>query len=244
MGTVFAVSIEDDIDPEILTEVSSWWEYVEQTFSTFRSESQISAIGRGELEIEDAAVDVRHVLAVCAEFEKATEGRFSIRPGRPGGPGLDPAGFVKGWSVDEAALMLRAAGAIDFAIYAGGDVLCSGRPADAEAWSVGVRLPQNPDAVGAVLTVNNAAVASSGTYERGEHIWGPESNSGTLLGATVVGPNLGPADALATAIFSDQGQSYEWLSRFPGYSVVLFTGDGKVKWSTELDHKIEVAQQH
>ena len=89
MGTVFTVSIGDDIDPEILTEVSSWWEHVEQTFSTFRPDSQISAIGRGELEIEDAAVDVRHVLAVCAEFEEGTEGRFSIRPGRPGGPGLD-----------------------------------------------------------------------------------------------------------------------------------------------------------
>jgi len=243
MGTVFSVSIEDDIDPEILIEVSDWWEHVEQTFSTFRPDSQISAIGRGELQLEDASVDVRHVLAVCAEFEAATEGRFSIRSERPGGPGLDPAGFVKGWSVDEAALMLRAAGAIDFAIYAGGDVLCSGRPADAEAWSVGVRLPQNPDAVGAVLSVNNAAVASSGTYERGEHIWGPESGSGALLGATVVGPNLGPADALATAIFSDQGQSFDWLSRFHGYSVVLFAADGKVRWSTALDSRIEVGEQ-
>jgi thiamine biosynthesis lipoprotein ApbE len=46
MGTVFSVSIEDDIASEILTDISNWWEHVEQTFSTFRPDSQIDLPAR------------------------------------------------------------------------------------------------------------------------------------------------------------------------------------------------------
>ncbi len=241
MGTVFTVSIEDDIHPEAADEVFAWWVHVERLFSTFRPDSQISAIARGSLSVDEADGDVRHVLAVCSEFEEETGGRFSIHPNRPNAPALDPAAFVKGWSVDEAALLLKSAGAVNFAIYAGGDVLCSGHPNDAEEWSVGIRLPQQPDSVGAALHVNEAAVATSGAYERGDHIWGTGVAEAALLGATVVGPRLGTADALSTAIFADQGRSFEWLGRYPDYSIVLFTSEGEIKWSESLDGRIEVA---
>jgi FAD:protein FMN transferase len=239
MGTVF--SITADVAPQVVDEVFSWWRHVEHEFSTFLPESQISRIGRGELDPDDADPEVRHVLAVCAELEDATAGRFSIRPGRPGGPSLDPAGYVKGWSVDEAALILLGAGVTDFALYAGGDVLCGGSPTDADAWEVGIRLPNQPDTVGAVLTVNNAAVASSGTYRRGDHIWG--SPDRRVLGASVVGPHLGMADALATAVFAGQDESFEWISAYPDYSLVVFTADGQVLWSESLRGSIVVGAE-
>jgi thiamine biosynthesis lipoprotein len=240
MGTVFTVSIIDEIDPKVTEETFAWFDHVEALFSTFRPDSQICAIERGELALDDADRDVRHVLAMCLEFEEDTGGRFSIRSNRPGGSRLDPAGYVKGWSVDEAALRLQAAGAVNFAIYAGGDVLCRGRPGDAEAWSVGLRLPQRPEHAGAALVMNEAAIASSGAYERGDHIWGPGDAGVGLLGATVVGPRLGTADALATAVFADQGQSFDWLARYPDYSTVLFTADGEIRWSESLDDCIEI----
>lgn len=240
MGTVFTVRIEQDLDPAVLDEVAGWWRQVERRFSTFLPDSEISAIGRGDLTVEDAHRDVRHVLAVCEEIEEMSGGRFSIRPGRAGGPGIDPAGFVKGWSVDEAALMLRAAGARDFVIYAGGDVLCGGRPGDGEAWRVGIRLPWQPAAIGAVVSLRDGAIASSGAYARGDHIWGPGVGEDRLSGVSVVGPSLGMADAFATAVYADQAQSVDWLDAHRDYSLVLFTSGREVQWSASLEGRIEV----
>ena len=235
MGTVFRLSVPDDTSTAVIDEVFGWWRSVEERFSTFRDDSEISRIGRGELAVDDAATEVRHVLARCAELEEATGGRFSIRPGRQGGPGLDPAGLVKGWSVDEAALLLQRSGLTDFSIDAGGDVLCVGRPLDgAPRWRIGIRHPDRPeDAVGAVVEVAQGAVATSGTYFRGDHIWGVGGRS--VASVTVVGPQLGTADALATALFADQAASLAWMTAFPGYGVLVMTGDGLARWTGDLD---------
>jgi len=153
---------------------------------------------------------------------------------------MDPAGYVKGWSVDEAALLLRGAGAENFVIYAGGDVLCSGAPADDDMWRVGVRLPRASDAVGAIVSVNRGAVASSGAYERGHHIWGTDMSEPSVLGVSVVGPALGVADALATALFADQADTLDWLSAYPDYGFIVFDAAGKVRWSAGIDSRIEL----
>lgn len=221
MGTVFA--IEADIGHEAVDEVFDWWRIVETRFSTFRHDSEITRIGRGVLDLDDAHPDVRHVLSVCAELESSTGGRFDIRSPRPEGPSLDPAGYVKGWSVDEAGLLLRSMGVDDFLIYAGGDVLCGGSPPDGDRWRVGVRDPGDRDRVIATLALERGAVATSGTYERGDHIWG---GSAGISSVTVVGPSLGIADALATAVFAagaDDDRS--WLDAFEGYEVMLVRGD-------------------
>lgn len=228
MGTVFTVRIDDEADPGVVDEVVAWWREVEARFSTFRDDSEISLIGRGLLDVDRAHPDVRHVLATCEEIVEASGGVFSIRPGRPGGPGLDPAAYVKGWSVDEAALILRSAGVGDFVLYAGGDVLCSGSPEDDEAWRVGIRDPRHHDRSIAVVTVARGAVATSGAYERGSHVWGPAPGKG-LGSVTVLGPSLGTADALATAVFAGGVQGpFGWLARFTGYCAVLVRDDGSM----------------
>lgn len=234
MGTVFRITVPDGTPDEIVEEGFAWLHRVEATFSTFLPDSEISRIGRGELTVDEASRDVRHVLARCEELEEATGGRFAIRPGRPGGPGLDPAGLVKGWSIDEAALILQGRGIEGFSIDGGGDVLCVGPPPDGERWRVGVRHPDRPEeAFGVILEIPQGAVATSGTYFRGEHISG--SAPRTLASVTVVGPRLGTADALATAVFSDQGRSLEWMADFAEYGVLVVRTDGSVRWTPDLD---------
>lgn len=231
MGTVFTIAVYDDeFDPSVVEEAFDWLRAVEATFSTFHPDSEISRIGRGELDPDQAAGDVRHVLSMCDEIEIATERRFSIRPGRPGGPGLDPAGFVKGWSVDEAALILRMSGIRRFIIDAGGDVACVGEAPYCGRWRIGIRDPEEPDRVAIVLKIREGAAATSGTYFRPGHIWGT-STGDSVTSVTVVGPSLGTADALATAIYGDQASSLAFMSRFPGYAVLLMTSDREMRWA-------------
>src|SRR6266852_4770 len=125
MGTVFSVDVRDrHLSGAVLDAVASYWHRVDATFSTYRPASDISRLCRGEISIADAHPDVAAVLNLCAEASDRTGGFFSATAaGR-----LDPSGLVKGWSVEQAARMLRAAGASAFCINGGGDVWVAGEP--------------------------------------------------------------------------------------------------------------------
>ena len=55
-----------------------------------------------------------------------------------------------------------------------------------------------------MLELRDGAVATSGAYERGQHIVDPRTGRPPrgVLSVTVVGPDLGTADAYATAAFA------------------------------------------
>ncbi len=239
MGTAFSIAVHDpEVPAGVVEGAFDWLRSVEEVFSTFIPGSEVSRLGRGLLGLDDASPDVRHVLTRCAELEEATGHRFSIRPGRPGGPGLDPAAFVKGWAADEAAMRLRLEGLRCFSIDAGGDVLCVGASPDGPRWRVGVRHPNDPDLMGTTLHIASGAVATSATYYRGQHITGDHVEDRRIASVSVVGPSLGVADALATAIFADQATSLGWMDRFPQYGVILMTTDGRLQWTDLLDGHI------
>ena len=135
-------------------------------------------------------------------------------------------------NLNQARLLLLA-GAENFLIYAGGDVLCSGLPSDDEAWRVGVRDPSICCGTTVTVSLKRGAVATSALYERGDHIWGLAPGE-SLLSVSVVGPALGVADALATSLFSDGAQSLEWMGAFPGYGALLVRSDGSITCSESL----------
>jgi len=116
---------------------------------------------------------------------------LDIRAHRPDGR-PDPTGLVKGWSLENAGRILEAAGARDYCINGGGDVVVRGEAAPGKAWRVGIRHPLIADRLATVLAVRGAAVATSGAYERGAHIRDPFTGQapGRVLSFTVVGPSL------------------------------------------------------
>ncbi len=246
MGTVASVEVPDGTDPELLIRTFGWLHRVEDLLSVFSADSEISRIGRGELSIDDADPAVRHVLTRCDELERLTEGAFRHRNRTPDRP-LDPSGYVKGWAVERALLDLRLAGLGRACIGAGGDI--AGFVADGgDPWRIGIRNPEDPDGVAAILDVVNGAVATSGEYERGAHIQGrgrPRSGQGgpALTSVSVVGPDLGTCDALATAIWADgaaEGRATPgWLINFPDYDVLVCTADGRVSYSERLAPIVE-----
>ncbi len=196
-------------------------------FSTYRADSAISRMNRGELAAGDAGADVREVLERCEAARRATGGAFDVRAARPGA--LDPSGLVKGWAVDRACAVLERAGARDFLVDAGGDVAVRGAPAPGRRWRVGVRHPRERDRVAAVVAVSGAAVATSGAYERGEHVVDPATGRPPrgVLSVTVVGPELATADAYATAAFAMGADGPAWTATLPaGFAALtILAGD-------------------
>jgi len=114
---------------------------------------------------------------------------------------LDLGAVAKGLAVDLAARELMPLE--HFTVDAGGDLYLAGRNEQGEPWSVGIRDPREPGALIDQLYVSDAAVCTSGDYERGSHIIDPRTNESArgLASVTVVAPSAMVADALATAAF-------------------------------------------
>jgi FAD:protein FMN transferase len=205
----------DGIDVE---QAFDWLREVDAIFSTYRDDSDISRLERGELTLAECRPEVDEVLTRCRTLERTTGGFFSVRAaGR-----LDPSGLVKGWAVDRAAE--RLAGAEPFCINAGGDVLIRGRR------RVGIRHPTDLGALAAVIEVEDLAVATSGAYEQGAHIVDPHTGRppAGLLSVTIVGPDLATADAYATAAFAMGAGGPAWAAGLTGYDAMCITSEHRV----------------
>jgi FAD:protein FMN transferase len=225
MGMPIGIDVADR-GPVDLGPAFDWLRRVDAMFSTYRDDSDISRLDRGEISLAECAPEVDEVLTRCVSLERETDGFFSVRPaGR-----LDPSGFVKGWAIDGAAQRLAAAGAERFCINAGGDVVARGRPAPERPWRVGIRHPVDLDELAAVVEVEDLAVATSGQYERGAHILDPHTGAppSGLLSVTVVGPELATADAYATAAFAMGAAGPAWTATLAGHEAMCITSDRRV----------------
>jgi thiamine biosynthesis lipoprotein len=224
-GSTQLFDIRDRQFPQdAIDEAASILHWVDATFSVFRHDSEISRIGRGELSVADAHLRVRTVLATCEILRRDTAGAFDHRSETR----LDPSGYVKGWAVEQAARILTGSGIDSYLISAGGDIVAHGTPTDGELWKVGIRDPLNADATIGTVNLHNNAIATSGLYERGAHIRGTERSGDALASVSIIGPDLGVADALATAVFASGLDHIHWLNDFPEYDLVAVTSDGRI----------------
>jgi thiamine biosynthesis lipoprotein len=233
MGTVISIDVRDPGIPEsVVDAMLARLEEIEARFSTYRSGSEISRIARGELAEADASAEVRFVLGMCDDLHRTTDGWFDARGHRADGR-LDPSGVVKGWAVEEAALLLDEAGARNYSCNCGGDVIARGEPEPGRPWRVGIRHPDRADAVARVLAVRDLAVATSGAYERGDHIRDPRTGKAPtgLLSVTVVGPSLTWADVYATTAFAMGEAGPAWVATHSGYGALAITTDQRLVWT-------------
>jgi thiamine biosynthesis lipoprotein len=220
-GTVIVVDATSPALDEItlnaaIDKVAHFFHHVEDLFSTYKESSQVSRLRSCSLALEDTHEDLQHVWQLCTEAKELTLGAFD--PWAAIG-GFDPSGIVKGWAAHCAADLLVADGAVHVLINAAGDlVLRGGDLGDDGAvrpWPVGISNPEDVDQIVKSFAVTDGAVATSGDYERGEHIRDPR-NGMAALGAksvTVVGPDGGLADALATAVMVDGIDAQAWVVR-------------------------------
>ena len=111
---------------------------------------------------------------------------------------LDLGAVAKGLAIDLAARELM--GFSNFAIDAGGDLYLAGRNAGGDSWRVGIRHPRRDREAIETIVVSNAAVCTSGDYERPGHIV-QVPQVPQVASATVIAPTALLADAMATAAF-------------------------------------------
>lgn len=234
MGTTVSIDIRDPgIGPEVAEAALAVLQALETRFTTFRAGSEISRLGRGELDLADAHPDVREVLDACAVLRAESGGAFDAwRDGR-----LDPSGYVKGWAAERAADVLRAAGARRWAINVGGDIVCAGEPVPGVPWRIGVRHPDVAARTVLVLGVRRGAVATSGLYERGAHVVDARDGAVPLAwrSITILAPDLATADAVATAALAMGATGPAWAAAQPGCAVAAIDAAGRLFTSPGLE---------
>ncbi len=227
MGTVIGIDIRDPLPAEqlesILADCFAEFARIEDVFSTFRPTSMISRLGRGEITESGCTIEVRDILARCEDLRTTTDGAFDHRP-IGGRVALDPAGIVKGWSVDQVANILIHADVLHWCINAGGDVACHGGSAPGVPWNIGIRHPTQAHDVALVLNAPALCVATTATYERGDHVWGAAASPYTSV--SVMGPELWFADAAAKVVFTSGPKGIAWVVDHDGYDVAVMTSEG------------------
>ena len=205
MGMPVIVDVRDDeIGEDAIDEVFAWFGWVDATFSTFKPDSEICRLDRGELSLDDAHPEVRAVLERCEELSEETGGYFDLRAGprRPARPVRAREGMV---GRPRRRHPRRRPGATSYAVNAGGDIRLRGGALPDDRWRVGIQHPLERDRIAAVVESRDLAIATSGAYERGEHVLDPHTRrppSG-VLSVTITGPDLATADAYATAALRD-----------------------------------------
>lgn len=174
--------------------------HLDLTFSLYRTGSEASRLARGELALAYASETMRELYAEASEWRLATDGAFTAE--RPDGT-MDLSGIVKAHAAREAALSLGALGLRNWCLNAGGDVLVSGSPglATDEPWLAGIADPLDRGALlGAFPLKSVSALATSGSAERGEHIWAVGGARPEFAQVSVAAGDIVVADVLATAI--------------------------------------------
>jgi thiamine biosynthesis lipoprotein len=198
-------------------------------FSTWKPDSPVSRMRRGEITCAQAPAEVSEVLEQCAVARRLSGGWFDpwAMPG-----GIDPTGYVKGWAAQRALGAFRASGVRGAIVNAAGDIASFGDLGHGQPFRIGIADPVSPGRLAEVVYLTGA-IATSGTYERGNHLIDPHSGrpAARVASASVTGPDLGLADALATAIAVAGEAGLDLIEALAGYEALIITTDGSRRWT-------------
>jgi len=237
MGMPISVEIIDPGATEAdIERVFALFRAVDDTFSTYKEQSEISRINRGELDEEEYSDSMKTILALSEQTRQETEGYFDIYHN-----GIaDPSGIVKGWAILQAAQMLKAAGYANFYVDAGGDIEVAGNKGG-KPWRVGIRNPFNRKENVKVLEVRDKGVATSGTAIRGQHIYDPHHPDIPLLdivSLTVIGPNVYEADRFATAAFAMGKRGIYFIEQLAGFEGYMIDATARATFTSGFERYV------
>lgn len=207
----------------------------DRVFSLYKPESPLSQLAAGKTSVAGCPPEVSEVWDQCERWEKLTDGWFSPFTAEHT---FDPSGLVKTWAAKRAADSLIDAGIVDFTLNAGGDVvIADGATGDLD-WRIAVAKPVSiADADAGALAVVDLkgtsfrAMATSGSAERGSHIWNPKSDldpAASMVQISVIAKDLVEADIWATAAFAEGPNSLARIDAQSDLEALAILADGQV----------------
>lgn len=155
----------------------------------------------------------------------------------------------EGYATDKCRTMMIEKGMQAGIINGSGDMSTWGKQPNGQPWKIGITNPFKPEKVLAVVPLNQGAVTTSGSYEkfvvfngkRYSHIINPATGypATGLCSVTVFGPNAETANGLSTSLMVlGQKEGFLLLQKFPDYSCVMITDNGKVIKSKNFAYKL------
>lgn len=238
MGTVVTIDVytaDGSAGPGLFAGIqaaSAALQQADDVFSTWKPDSPVSRLRRGEITAAQAPPEVSDVLQACAAARDASQGWFDpwAMPG-----GWDPTGLVKGWAAQRALAALRVPRVTGAIVNAAGDIASFGALGPGAPFRIGIADPFAPRRLAAIVHLT-AAIATSGCYERGAHLIDPHSGQPAtrVASATVTGPDLGLADALATAIAVAGEDALALLDPLDGYEGLVIGPDVSRRWTAKF----------
>ena len=230
MGTVVSIRLDDVVDEvtqrAAITEVEAVFADLNNRFSLYLPNSEASLIARGEMALTEASAEMRDAYAESLAWRDATAGAFT--PHRPDGV-IDLSGTIKAAGIRAATEVLDGRDLHTFSVNVGGDIMTRGVPSDG-AWITGIAHPLVPGELVSVisLTPEWPAVATSGTAERGEHIWRRPDTDTSFIQATVVATDIMTADVLATALISGGQDTLAAVTARGDVGVLIVKANGEL----------------
>lgn len=234
MGMPIEIEIVDAAASDTLEAAFAYLVAIDKRFSTYKEDSEISRINRGEVAQSAASEEMREILVLAEKTKAETDGYFDIR--RPDGL-IDPSGIVKGWAVQNVAMLIQRAGYEDYFVNAGGDIAMGGKNAEGEDWSVGIRNPFDFTEIVKVVYPRGKGIATSGSYVRGDHIYNPHAPGEKLkdiVSVTIIGPNVLEADRFATAAFAMGKGAIAFVESLWGFEGYAIDKDGTASMTSGL----------
>lgn len=225
MGMPVSIDIPNAHSAQPFQVVFDFLKNVDTKYSPYKESSEVCRFARGDINEADVSLEFQHILKECTKYERSTGGYFSARYNDD----FDPSGYVKAWALHESAAKIEACGFSSFLISIAGDMVArSDTSIDAKVWNIGIQDPHNQQQVLGAVHLKNQAIATSGSYVRGAHIFDPHTHSTNtdLLSVTIYGPDIITADVFATTCMA---MGYKTAVRFlrtqPQYAALLITHD-------------------
>lgn len=237
MGTFIEISVWEKADVAGLcfNEI----ERIENKFSIYKNNSEISRINSGELK-EPVSEECRYLLDKAEEYNKITEGAFDISYNKK--LKYDLGGIGKGYAADRVSSVLKENNIINAMINVGGNLRLIGMPPGKEFWTIGIKDPNKPDRlIGRLILDKECGVSTSGNYEQPGHIINPKTGlkADDVLSVTIIASNAITADALSTGVFvlgKEKGMTL--IEKLPDVEGIIIDRNG-ISISSGLKDKYE-----
>ena len=226
--------VDTHIKQKDIDDIFNYFISVDNTFSPYKETSEVSHINQGVIPKESYSQDMQMIIRLGEQTKRETQGYFDMYYKS----NFDPSGIVKGWAIWQAAKLLEKKGYKNFFIDAGGDIQVSGRNENRDFWVVGIRNPFNQDQIVKVLQLQNKGIATSGTAERGQHIYNPHKSNTIItdiVSLTVIGSNVYEADRFATAAFAMGKKGITFIEHLPDFEGYMIDKNGIASYTSGFE---------